>query len=74
MTGWAGVAFSVGDLRALSSAYELNPSDVLIDARLVEHWQAPPVELYAELMRRHHWASGVAQIYAAQLRGAVQTR
>ena len=72
MAGWAGVALSVGELRALSSAYELNPSDVLIDARLVEHWQAPLDELYAELIRRHYWATGGAHAYVARLRRALR--
>ena len=64
----------MGELRALSSAYALSTSDVLIDARLLEHWQAPIDELYAELMRRHHWAINGAQAYVAQLRRVLRVR
>jgi hypothetical protein len=59
------------DVSRLRVLYELASSEVLIDARLVEHWQAPEAELQDELGRRHGWPGDRAAHYLADLRRAL---
>jgi hypothetical protein len=66
-----GDPLAAESLSRLSSEYELAPSDVLIDARLVEHWQSPEVELREELGRRHEWTEDRAARFVADLRKAL---
>jgi hypothetical protein len=56
----------------LSVRYELPASEVLIDARLVERWQAPEAELQDELSRRHEWPGDQAARYLSDLRRALR--
>jgi hypothetical protein len=60
------------DVGSLSVRYELAESEVLIDARLVELWQAPEPELQDELSRRHHWSGDRAVRHLADLRRAFE--
>jgi hypothetical protein len=59
------------DVDALAVRYELQRSDVLIDARLFERWQAPEAELREEFMRRHLWPRDLAGQYLTELRHAL---
>jgi hypothetical protein len=60
------------DVSRLRALYELASSEVLIDARLVQHWQAPEAELQDELGRRHGWPGDRAANYLADLRHALR--
>jgi hypothetical protein len=62
------------DVSTLSLRYEVARSDVLIDARLVEHWQAPEPELREELSRRHQWPRDRGARYLLDLRHALGRR
>ena len=58
-------------VRSLSVEYALAASEILIDARLVAHWQAPEAELEAEFSRRHDWPVDRAARYLIDLRQAL---
>jgi hypothetical protein len=55
----------------LSAEYELAQSEIRIDARLMEHWQAAEAELHEELMRRHNWTADRAARFASDVRQAL---
>ena len=71
MCGSAGNPLRSRDVSSLSVRYQLMESAVLIDARLVELWQAPEAELEDELSRRHEWSGDQAVRYVADLRRAL---
>jgi hypothetical protein len=52
---------------------KLARSDVLIDARLVERWQAPEAELQDELSRRHEWPADRTARYLTDLRRTLRS-
>jgi hypothetical protein len=57
-------------LDRLAVEYQLARSAVIIDARLVERWEAPEIAQQDELSRRHQWPADRAAHYLDDLRRA----
>ena len=55
-------------VQILAAAYELEPEEVVEDARLVANWQGSMLALRAALRDRHGWDTSVSRYYVPALR------
>ena len=61
-------------VQVLAAAYELDPDDVVRDARLAASWHGAADELCALLRDRHAWDPSVPGYYVAALQAQLQSR
>ena len=54
-------------VQILAAAYEIEPEEVIEDARLVANWQGSQPALRAAIRDRHGWDSSVSPYYLPAL-------
>jgi hypothetical protein len=54
-------------VQILAAAYELEPEEVIRDARLAAAWHGPEHELHAILRDRHAWDASLTPYYVPAL-------